>query len=241
MMTFIESVNLHSTSFQPPFTMVTGALPTEPVEVPGLNFKIRRVTRRGAERAAIVPAVGESENGYFVAMGGAMATITPDGRPPTQADSATSTQHKIYYGVAALLVTNRRLCVLVVRGDTILGKVNEQRGSLLALSFAFESINSIEIARRKGAFGRVKESEVKVLSFAPPAGLLLEPKYRLAVDPDAPAATTSYSAFADILIEAACTHLLQTVTDHQEHSRLDQIRAGHRLRDGLDLVAPFRP
>jgi hypothetical protein len=236
MATFTETVSRHTTRFQPPFAMITGALSTTPIDIDGLNFSIQRTTRRGRKVLVPIPADGETEIARFASLARVMASFTPEGKPPTAAEAAVSIQRKICYGAAELMVTNMRLCVLLIRGETILGNVNESRGSVLALSFAYGDVDYVDVARRKGVFGAMKESDVKVVSLAPPAALVLEPNYRMDLTSDVPT-KTSYSAFADTLVETACDFHLGIVADEQERARLQQVRAGYRHQDGTDLTA----
>jgi hypothetical protein len=216
--------------------MITGTSFTTPVDIDGLNFRVQRTTRRGREVLVPIPADGETEIARFLSVARAMASFTPEGRPPTAAEAAVSVQRKICYGAAELMVTNMRLCVLLIRGETILGNVNESRGSVFALSFAYGDVDYVDVARRKGVFGAMKESDVKVISFAPPTALVLEPNYQMDLTSDVPT-KTSYSAFADTLVGAACDFHLGIVTDEEERVRLQQVKAGYRHENGTDLTA----
>jgi hypothetical protein len=216
--------------------MITGASPATPINIDELNFSIQRTTRRGRQVLVPIPADGETEIARFASVTRAMATFTPEGKPPTAAEAAVSIQRKVCYGAAELMVTNMRLCVLLIRGETILGNVNESRGSVFALSFAYGDVDYVDVARRKGVFGAMKESDVKVVLLAPPAALVLEPNYRMDPTSDVPI-QTSYSAFADTLVEAACDFHLGIVTDEQERARLQRVKAGYRHENGTDLTA----
>jgi hypothetical protein len=236
MATFVETVSRHSTRFQPAFTMITGAWSTTPMDIDSLNFRVQRTTRRGRQVLVPVPADGETEIARFASVARAMATFTPEGKPPTAAEAAASVQRKVCYGAAELMITNMRLCVLLIRGETILGNVNESHGSAFVLSFAYGDVDYVDVARRKSVFGAVKESDVKVVLLAPPAAVVLEPSYRMDPTSDMPT-KTSYSAFADTLVEAACDFHLGIVTDEQERARLQQVKAGYRDESGTDLTA----
>src|SRR5215469_17783995 len=157
MATFTETVSRHSTRFQPAFAMITGTSSTTPVDIGGLNFRFQRTTRRGRQVLVPIRADGETEIARFASVARAMASFTPEGRPPTAAEAAVSVQRKICYGAAELMVTNMRLCVLLIRGETILGNVNESRGSVFGLSFAYRDVDYIDVTRRKGVFGAMKE------------------------------------------------------------------------------------
>jgi hypothetical protein len=236
MATFTETVSLHSTKFQPAFAIITNGSGASSACVGDLGFGIRQKAR-GSHRVIVpVPADGETEIARYVSLARGMASFAPDGRPPTVADAAASAQKKICEGAAELLLTNMRLCVLIMRGQTILGPVNEARGSVLALSLPYGDLDFVEVTRKKGAFGAVKESDVRVMSFAPPSGFVLEPHYRMDLTSDSPT-KTSYVAFADLLVEAVCDFRLATETDERERARVRQVRAGHREENGLCLTA----
>jgi hypothetical protein len=216
--------------------MITSASPATSIDIDDLNLSVRRTTRRGRQVLVPIPADGETEIARFASVTRAMGTFTPEGKPPTVSEAAESIQRKTCYGAAELMVTNMRLCVLLTRGETILGNVNESRGSVFALSFTYGDVDYVDVTRRKGAFGAMKESDVKVVLLAPPAALVLEPKYRM--DPTSEAPTkTSYSAFADTLVKAVCDFHLGIVTDEHERARLQQVKAGYRDENGSDLTA----
>jgi hypothetical protein len=236
MATFTETVSLHSTRFQPAFAILTTTQDASPARVGDLGFGIRHKARGSHQVIVPVPAGGETEIARYVSLARAMASFAPDGRPPTAADAAGAAQKQICEGAAELLLTNMRLCVLIMRGQTILGPVNEARGSVLALSMPYGGLDFVEVTRKKGAFGAVKESDVSVMSFAPPSGFVLEPHYRMDLASDTPAKTT-YAAFADLLVQAVCNFRLATETDERERARVRQVREGRREQNGLCLTA----
>ena len=162
MPTMTQVINENSEKFLPAFARLrTSAEGTSSVYGP-LEFRFRGTSP--------LAAPGETEVGRWVAVCGCIITVTDAGLPFQHApDGTTGRPAKLFEGGAELLLTNRRLLGVVVKGDTIVGNVNDEHGNVLIFSLPLNTVDSVSVDLGRRLFGGAKEKRLHVMSL--PAGM----------------------------------------------------------------------
>lgn len=205
------------------------------VPVPGMGFGVELVSRfTGEPGISPAAAADEREVARFVAPWLiALFPVGSDGRPLTE-PTRTGDPRRVCSGGAEILLTNRRMAVVVVKGYGKLGKVDEREGSIIAIDVPYRSLGSVAIVRKKKILRSVSERSVRCRTTSPPGGIDVEPLARLGEN----SASISFTEFADTLIRTACDDLLTaTLMEAAERHRVERLRQGARESDGLDVVA----
>jgi hypothetical protein len=111
--------------------------------------------------ASPVAAPGEAELARWVVLAGCLFTVTEAGIPMDAAPPGTSGRPmQLFYGGAELLLTDRRLLGIVMKGETVVGKVGG--GSILALCFPLARVEAVSIDLKRRLVGGVKESRLHI-------------------------------------------------------------------------------
>lgn len=168
--------------------------------IPELQVAVRVINRANGEGGISPLAVdGEQDVGRFISQYfRAVLPVRPDGHP---AGNGFGSPRQVCEGGAEILLTDRRLVAVVIRGNCLVGSVDERNGVVFVIDFPYECIGSVDLEHKKRLFGGVKERHVRIYGAAVPAALEIEPFVQVDEDGRNPV-KTSYQVFADALTAA---------------------------------------
>ncbi|MFC4851868.1 hypothetical protein [Actinophytocola glycyrrhizae] len=144
---------------------------------------------------------------------------------------------EVFAGGAEILVTEVRIVIVLVKGDSAFGKVYDERGTVVVVDLPYRSLTSVEVEREKGLFGRIKKKGVGLFTNRPLGRVAVNPMARLDANAGNPVLADD-NEFADAIVRAAASYrLTATLMEKQERQRLERVRDGARVLDGLSVVA----
>jgi hypothetical protein len=137
---------------------------------------IKKVYRaRGSTGLAAQPLAGEKELGRFVAQHLHMVAMVGSDGKLVDGPVWSGTFRLACEGGGELLLTDRRLLITVILGETVLGDVNERNGKIFVIDIPYGVITSVDVMRKKAFFGGMKVKAIRVQSITPPTVLDVEP------------------------------------------------------------------
>ena len=213
------------------------SLETE-LRVPGMGFGPRLVNRANGEAGiSPVPAPDETEISRFMAT--FFRAVFPAGADglPLSDPAGTGELKEICAGGAEVLLTDARMAVVMVKGWGVYGKVENESGSVVVVDVPYRALGSVELVRKRRISWRVKDVALHGYTTLPAGVIQLEPFARMDPDLGNPR-KVRFVEFMDDLVQAACTaRLSATLMEKDERNRLERVRDGERVAEGLDVVA----
>jgi hypothetical protein len=206
--------------------------------IPGMDFRLQ-FTRRAYGGGGIAPAPNPDEREVARFVGILLTAAFPvDGVVLPDANPSVNTPIKqICSGRAEVLLTDRRMAVVLGEGSGKLGRVSEEGGSVVAIEVPYRAVNSVAVVRKRTTFRGVKDREVRCYTRHPMGALDIEPVVRMFPAP-AEAVRVAVAEFADALIDAICADALSaTLMSNEERFRFNRVRRGERVVEDLDIVA----
>lgn len=161
----VRGINQNSGQFVPAFVRVRLAEEGRAGRYPEFDFHFS-----GPHPTA---AAGERELNRWVVYGGATFVATDAGEPIGRS-GGSGRMLQLFVGGAEVLLTDRRLLVVVIEGETIVGPVGGRSGHMLLLSYPLDRIESVGVDRKKRIFGGVKETRLQILSVSCMAALVFD-------------------------------------------------------------------
>lgn len=205
--------------------------------VPGMGFHLRLTNRHNGDGGiAPIAAPDETELGRFVVAYCRVIVPVDDGGRPASSDQVGPLR-EVCIGGGEVVLTEHRMCLVLIKGNGALGKVDDERGSVIAIDVPFRAVGSIALVREKKAFRGIKERQIRCYCHRPPGAIDIEPLARLPAGNGRPI-RIGLTEFFEQLVQLACDDALKaTLMEANERKRLQQVRDGARTVEDLDIVA----
>ena len=146
MMTLATAMNEYSEQFLPAFALLKGVQRGQngvrytPLDV--------HLDERGP-----VAAAGEQVLGRWVGLGSCLITVTATGTPFGIDGIRSGSPVKLFDGPCDIMLTQRRLVILVLDGPTAVGKVGGRTGLVLAAVFPLDKVDYVQVDLKPGFRG----------------------------------------------------------------------------------------
>lgn len=163
MSAFTAAISDSSEQFLPAFAMTSAAPAGGTACYASLDFNY---DDRGP-----LPSDGETVVGRWLAYGSGLFTVTASGRPVRAGVTETGRPAKLFDGPFDVLVTDRRILVLVFDGSTVLGRVGGRSGHILLAVYPLDKIDSIDVRTKSGLTG-TKERTLTIMTLTGAAAAL---------------------------------------------------------------------
>jgi hypothetical protein len=234
MSNLVTTIHDNSEKFLPAFARLKATNPGKRTTYDPLDFARLGTTPQ--------PSVGETEVGRWVALSGCIFTITEDGAPfDTAPAGATGRPVKLFEGGAELLLTDRRLMGVVVRGETIVGKVGDQRGSVLLFTLPLTRVDSLRLDLGRRLFGGIKEKRLHIMSVEGTVADVVIDEVVAAPGPGPKGLARYRGTLRQVLdaFVAAVAAARRAGADDEELRQLDALVCGAREETADEVVANF--
>lgn len=136
----------HSEQFLPAFALINGVMRGQA----GLRYTPLDVH---LDELGPVPADGENVLGRWLALGSGMVTVTDAGMPTGVGGVWSGKPVPLFDGPCDIMLTERRLVILVLDGPTPVGRVGGRTGHVLIAVFPLEAIDYVELELKSGFRG----------------------------------------------------------------------------------------
>jgi len=144
---------------------------------------------------------------------------------------------RICDGSAEVLLTDRRMAVVLIQGSGKLGRVSEEGGTVVAIEVPYQAVSSVAVVRKRTTLRGVKDRQVRCYTRHPIGVVDFEPVVRMFPAPSK-AVRIAVSECADTLVDAICADAVSaTLMSNEERLRFNEVRRGERVVEDLDIVA----
>ncbi|WP_158711529.1 hypothetical protein [Streptomyces xylophagus] len=237
-MSLIEMANQHSERFEPAFAQLD--IPAVEGEV---NYAALGVSfRRKGRVATVLPRQGEELVTRHAVIASAVGLMNSQGQPPEIGGTNKYAPVQIAYGAGELLVTDRRLVLLLTRAESIVGDISITRGKVLVAVMTFDHVHSVAVERKNGFLGRVKYTRSLIQCLSHVAALTITDVLGLVGEGPQPAPTDNpLLTLNNLVVEAAARSRMHNVKSDQEREILQRALNGERSVDGNEIVAQLCP
>ncbi|WP_328383537.1 hypothetical protein OHQ88_13805 [Micromonospora zamorensis] len=209
--------------------------------LPGMGFEVR-ITNRPNGAAGITPAPTseETELARFV-VGYCRALFPVDDHGLLLADpDRPGPIREVCVGGGEVMLTDRRMSVVLIKASGALGRAKDERGSIVAIDAPYQALGSAAIVRVKKAFRGARDRSVRWYATRPTGAIDLEPIARIDSDGGRPIPASCALLFDALVAAAGDDALRATLVEADERRRVQWVRDGGRTADGLDIVAEIR-
>ena len=228
----IDIVHENSEAFLPAFARLRAAQPGSATRYAALDF-----TYSGGDVASALPAAGETVLARWGIVGSGIISVSDSGTPMGAA--ASSRPERLFFGGGTLALTDRRLLLVVQKGDTIVGAVGPATGHVLAVVFPLARIDSISVDVKKG-FRGPKEKQLTIMCLTGQVGLL-NVEDVIAVPDGAGWTRFRGSKVMDVLepMVRPVVAARRPLADAAGRTQLDRVLAGARLVTPTEVEVHF--
>ncbi|WP_405726701.1 hypothetical protein OG607_23305 [Streptomyces sp. NBC_01537] len=233
-MSLQQQISSYSEQFEPAFARLN---------LPAHNNKVRHapldIAFHRTARAATVTAMDDETLIWrcgVVAM--AVGVMNSDGQPPAVGGDGSYEPVTIAHGAGELVLTDRRLLLLLSRADSILGNVNAARGTVLVATMPFTHVESVSVARKTGFTGKQKDTHASVECVSHVAALVFtDVLIKTGEEPQIPSTGTPFQSLADSVVTAAARGRLGNSPGPEERELIERALNGERTTVDNELVA----
>jgi hypothetical protein len=144
---------------------------------------------------------------------------------------------QIAHGVGELAVTDRRVVILLTRGESLVGRVDIARGTILAIAMHLADVESVSVRHATGLFRRKdKRATIERLSHA--AVITIEQGVEIAEGRLTSSPAGTCGRIADTIVEAAARgRLTSPRLSTEERDILERAMRGERIEMDGETIA----